>query len=70
MYACTQVLERLTLPQREDVGALRLRLVVLKNVAPVDIDVLRDADGKQYHPAVVLDLDYTVAVPKGSPVGR
>ncbi len=70
LYACSQVLERLTLPQREDVGALRLRLVGLKNVAPVDIDVLRDADGKQYHPAVVLDLDYTVAVPKGSPVGR
>ncbi|WP_338878996.1 MaoC family dehydratase [Achromobacter veterisilvae] len=70
LYACSEVMERLTLPQRQDVGALRLRLLGLKNVAPADVDVLRGADGKQYHPAVVLDLDYTVAVPAGSLAGR
>ena len=47
---------------RDDVGALRLRTVATKDQACGSFP-RRDADGK-YHPAVVLDLDYTVLLPR------
>ena len=56
------VLDRFELPGRQDVGALRLRLVATKN-QPADGFPLKGEDGK-YDPAVVLDLDYTVALPR------
>jgi 2-methylfumaryl-CoA hydratase len=68
VFAWTEVLERVDLG-REDAGALRLRLVGVKNVDPSEEDVpLRVKDAKSgregYHPNVVLDLDYTALVPK------
>jgi 2-methylfumaryl-CoA hydratase len=64
LYAWTDVLERIDLG-RPDVGALRLRLVALKDLDPnkEQIEVkTKDAESgrEQYHPNVVLDLDYTV----------
>ena len=47
---------------RKDVGALRLRTVAAKDHACADYP-LKDGKGK-YHPAVVLDLDYTVLLPR------
>jgi 2-methylfumaryl-CoA hydratase len=67
LFAWTEVLERIDLG-RADAGALRLRLVGVKNIDPREEDVpLRvkdDAGRESYHPNVVLDLDYTVLMPK------
>jgi 2-methylfumaryl-CoA hydratase len=67
LYAWTDVLERIELG-RADCGALRLRLVGLKDLDPnkeaIELKT-KDAGGReQYHPNVVLDLDYTVLIPK------
>ena len=67
LFAWTDVLERIELG-REDAGALRLRLVAVKNADPATEDVqlrVSGDDGRErYHPNVVLDLDYTVLMPK------
>jgi 2-methylfumaryl-CoA hydratase len=72
LYAYSEVLDKWKLPGRADVGALRLRLVGLKNLAPTEVPSARTRreDGTTgWHPAVVLDLDYTVAMPR-RPNGR
>jgi 2-methylfumaryl-CoA hydratase len=68
LFAWTDVLERIDLG-RPDAGALRLRLVGVKNLDPNDQQVelkARDEESgrEQYHPNVVLDLDYTVLMPR------
>jgi 2-methylfumaryl-CoA hydratase len=68
VFAWTEVLERIDLG-RDDAGALRLRLVGVKNVDPSEEDVpLRVKDPEkgreQYNPNVVLDLDFTVLMPR------
>ncbi len=60
--AWSQVLEKIVLPGREDLGALRLRSVALKNQPGAGFP-LAGTDGKS-DPAVVLDLDYTVLMPR------
>lgn len=62
IYAWSEVLDRIKIPGRTDVGALRLRTVAAKDHPCADYP-LRDSAGK-YHPAVVLDLDYTVLLPR------
>jgi 2-methylfumaryl-CoA hydratase len=62
VYAWSQVLEKLPLPGRRDLGALRLRTVATKDRACADFPG-KDAQGN-YDPAVVLDFDYTVALPR------
>jgi 2-methylfumaryl-CoA hydratase len=62
VYAWSEVLDRIELPGRSDVGALRLRTVATKDRACADFP-LRGEDGK-YLPEVVLDLDYTVLMPR------
>ena len=62
IYCATEVLDTWTLPNRTDIGALRLRMVGIKNMSPCDLTVIKNDKG--YHPNVVLDLDYTVAMPK------
>ena len=49
------MLDKATLPGRDDVGALRMRLVATKNRPCHDFPYL---EGKAYDPAVILDLDY------------
>ena len=64
IYCATEVLDVLNLPN-QDLGALRLRMVGIKNMSPNEIAEFKTDTG--YHPNVVLDLDYTVAMPrKGS----
>lgn len=66
LYAWTEVLEKWKLPGKSDVGALRVRLVGLKNAPPASVVAAkagRVGEGA-YHPAVVLDLDYTVLMPR------
>jgi 2-methylfumaryl-CoA hydratase len=62
LYCRHVVISRDALPGREDVGALRLRMIGAKNVELRKLPV--PAAGEK-HPAVVLDLDYTVLVPRG-----
>jgi 2-methylfumaryl-CoA hydratase len=62
LYAWSQVLERWDLPGRSDLGTLRLRTVAVKDRAAADFPY-RDAEGA-YDPSVLLDLDYTVFMPR------
>jgi len=66
LYARSEVLEKWPLPGRRDLGALRVRLVGLKNLPPAELASLDGPDGKP-HPGVVLDLDYTVLMPRRGP---
>jgi 2-methylfumaryl-CoA hydratase len=61
LYAWSEVLDVMDLPGRDDVGALRLRLVAAKDHPCADFSL---KDGDKDHPAVVLDFDYTVLVPR------
>jgi 2-methylfumaryl-CoA hydratase len=62
IYGWSEVLETAALPGRDDVGALRLRTIAAKDHACGDWPG-KQADGK-YHPAVVLDLDYWLLMPR------
>ncbi len=62
IYTYTEVLETWVLPHHPDFGALRLRMVGLKNIAPTEVTEAKTENG--YHPNVVLDLDYTVLMPR------
>jgi 2-methylfumaryl-CoA hydratase len=62
VYAWSEVLGKVPLPGRDDLGVLRLRTVATKDRACADFPY-KNADG-QYDPAVVLDLDYQVLMPR------
>ncbi len=62
VYAWSEILERMEMPGREDVGALRLRTVAVKDRAPGDFTD-KAADGGD-DPSVLLDFDYTVLMPR------
>jgi 2-methylfumaryl-CoA hydratase len=61
VFAWSQVLARAELPGRTDVGAVRLRTVATKDKPCADFP---DKTGKDYNPAVILDLDYWVLMPR------
>jgi 2-methylfumaryl-CoA hydratase len=62
IYAWSEVLEKAALAGRDDIGALRVRTIAAKD-CPCDSFPGKGADGK-YHPAVVLDLDYWLLMPR------
>ena len=62
IYTFTEVLDAWPLPKRTDIGALRLRMVGIKNMAAHEAGEIKTENG--YHPNVVLDLDYTVHMPR------
>jgi 2-methylfumaryl-CoA hydratase len=62
VYAWSEILERADLPGRDDVGALRLRLVATKN-RPCHDFPLKDEEGK-YLPDILLDFDYWTLMPR------
>lgn len=62
IYAYTEILEKIN-HERDDIGLLRLRTVAVKNQKSEEISNPKDEDGK-YLKNVVLDLDYTVIIPK------
>lgn len=62
VYAWSEVVSKDELPGRTDLGALRLRLVAAKDQDCAAFPY-KDAEGN-YHPAVVLDFDYTVLIPR------
>jgi 2-methylfumaryl-CoA hydratase len=66
LYAHSEVLDRWEIPGRKDVGALRMRLVGVKE-KPLRFlsDATTNINGKQtYNQNVVLDMDYTVLIPR------
>lgn len=62
IYAYTEVIETID-HEREDIGLLRLRTIAVKNQKSDEISSPKSEDGK-YLKNVVLDLDYTVVIPK------
>jgi 2-methylfumaryl-CoA hydratase len=62
LYCRHVVTERQEISGRGDVGALRLRMIGVKNIDLWKLPALAPGDR---HPAMVLDLDYSVLVPRG-----
>ncbi|MEG3619355.1 MaoC family dehydratase [Magnetovibrio sp. PR-2] len=62
VYAWSEVLEKMEVPGHPGLGALRLRTVGLKDQNAQGFPY-KDDEGK-YDPAVVLDFDYTVLMPR------
>jgi 2-methylfumaryl-CoA hydratase len=61
VFAWSEVLDKVVLPDRDDVGALRLRTIATKD-QPCGQFPLRAGDKDD--PAVILDLDYWVLLPR------
>jgi 2-methylfumaryl-CoA hydratase len=62
VFAWSQVLDRQELPGRDDVGALRLRLVATRNRSCAAFP--DRSSGEDYDPDVILDLDYWALLPR------
>ncbi len=67
LFAWSEVIDRIDLG-RDDIGALRLRLVGVKNLDPtreeITLRVPDDSGRERYHANVVLDLDYVALLPR------
>lgn len=61
VFAWSEVLDKARLEGRDDVGALRLRLVATKD-QPCDTFPFKGQDGK-HAPGIILDLDYWALMP-------
>src|SRR4029077_9506180 len=61
VFAWTEVLAASELPGRDDVGALRLRTVATRERQWGEFPY---NNGEKYAPAVLLDLDYWVLIPR------
>jgi len=64
IYAWSEIVEKIDLPGRDDLGALRVRTVACKDQPCCDFPD-KDAEGK-YAASVVLDFDYTILMPKSA----
>jgi 2-methylfumaryl-CoA hydratase len=62
IYAWSEILDKAPLPGHDALGALRVRTIAAKD-CPCGEWPGKGADGK-YHPAVVLDLDYWLLMPR------
>jgi 2-methylfumaryl-CoA hydratase len=61
VFAWSEVLAKSELPGREDVGAVRLRTIATRDRPCEDFPF---KSGEDYDPAVLLDLDYWVLMPR------
>ncbi len=68
-YTWSEIVERWEIPGRGDLGALRVRTLGVKDMETQQLaDAKIDKDGRQvYHPNLVLDLDYTLLMPRRGP---
>ena len=62
VYAWSEVLEKAELPGRDDLGALRMRTIGLKNRSAAGFPLMADENTPEE--GVILDLDYWVLMPK------
>ncbi|MHA1564748.1 MAG: MaoC family dehydratase [Alphaproteobacteria bacterium] len=73
IYAMTRVLDSARLPGRDDLGALRLRLIGVKNREPdpVLLESSKSSKNRQRaHSDIVLDLDYWLLMPTAAALER
>lgn len=63
IYAWSEILESVALPGRNDIGALRIRLIALKNKS-ASAFALKNTTADGYDDAVVLDLDVWAVLPR------
>ena len=61
VFAWSEVIASANLPNRSDVGALRIRTIATKDRPCADFPL---KSGDDYDPAVILDLDYWVLMPR------
>ena len=61
VFAWSEILDAAALPGRNDVAALRIRLVATKNQPCADFPYRA---GESYEPSVVLDFDYWALLPR------
>ena len=61
-YAWSEVLEAAEIPGRRDIGALRVRLMAVKNRGCADFP--RQNDKGEYVDGVILDLDCWLMLPR------
>ena len=61
VFAWTEVLEVASISGRDDVGALRLRTIATRDLP---CNEFPSKTGDEYHPSIVLDLDYWALIPK------
>jgi 2-methylfumaryl-CoA hydratase len=61
VFAWSEVLAKAELPGRSDVGALRLRTIATKDHPCADFPLKQEGAD---HPAVILDIDYWVLMPR------
>jgi 2-methylfumaryl-CoA hydratase len=61
VYAWSEILAKEPIPSRGDLGALRIRTVAVKDCSAGEFP---DRSAEGYDPSVILDLDYTVLVPR------
>jgi hypothetical protein len=61
VFAWSEVLAKSELPGRDDVGALRIRTVAMKDRPCADFPY---KTGDEYDPQVLLDLDYWTLIPR------
>ena len=61
IYAWSEVLAKMEIPGRRDVGALRLRTLASKDESQAQYPA---KDAKDFPESIVLDLDYTVLIPR------
>ncbi len=62
VYAWSEILDKSEIPDRSDIGALRVRLVAVKNMSAEGFP-LKDEEGK-YKEGVLLDLDIWLVIPR------
>ena len=67
LYAKTVITGKDELPDHQDIGVLKLKLIGIKNQIPSSLKSIYEENGesKIYNKNVVLDLDYSIVVPKG-----
>jgi 2-methylfumaryl-CoA hydratase len=61
VFAWSEVIDKQEIPGRNDVAALRLHTVAAKDRPCSDFPW---KEGEEYHPSVILDLDYWVLMPR------
>ena len=67
LYAKTIITGKDELPDHQDIGVLKLKLIGIKNQIPSSLKSIyqENVESKIYNKNVVLDLDYSIVVPKG-----
>ena len=64
LRAFTEVVEKAEVPGHRDVGALRLRLSAVKNVAAKELEAVQPLLSGTKEPRIVLELDYWALLPR------